>query len=67
MPKQSGFLRASSRFRTNIMRATENLAKQYMLDTLQIAVNRAFGSAMTGKAALLDVMGRCPEGIQSGA
>ena len=55
MPKQSGFLQRQQQIQNNVMRAAETLAKQYMLDTLQIAANRAFGFGYDRQLALLDV------------
>lgn len=55
MPKQSGFLQRQQQIQNNVMRAAETLAKQYMLDTLQIAANRAFGFGYDRQSALLDV------------
>lgn len=55
MPKQSGFLQRQQQIQNNVMRASENLAKQYMLDTLQIAVNRAFGLGYDRQMVLLEV------------
>lgn len=55
MPKQSGFLQRQQQIQNNVMRAAETLATQYMLDTLQIAANRAFGFGYDRQSALLDV------------
>lgn len=54
MPKQSGFLQKQKNIQNNLMHAAENLSKQYMLDTLQIAVNRAFGFGYDRQLILLD-------------
>ena len=55
MPKQSGFLQRQQQIQNNVMRAAETLAKQYMLDTLQIAANRAFGFGYDRQLVLLEV------------
>lgn len=43
MPKQSGFLQRQQQIQNNVMAAAEMLAKQFMVDTLQITLHKDFG------------------------
>lgn len=42
MGKQSGFLKKQQQIQNNVMHAAEVLAKQFMLDTLQITMHKDF-------------------------
>lgn len=43
MGKQSGFLMKQQQIQNNVMRAAELLAKQYMMDTVQITLHKCSG------------------------
>lgn len=43
MGKQSGFLMKQQQIQNNVMRAAELLAKQYMMDTVQITLHKCAG------------------------
>lgn len=54
MAKQSGFLRRQKDETNAIMHSAEVLAKQYMMDTLLIAMNKQFGWGFDRLMRLLD-------------
>lgn len=43
MGKQSGFLMKQQQIQNNVMQAAELLAKQYMMDTVQVTLHKDFG------------------------
>ena len=54
MPKQSGFLQRQQQIQNNVMRAAELLAKQYMIDTLQITLHKDFGLGYDRQKRLME-------------
>lgn len=54
MPKQSGFLKRQEQIQNNVMRAAEVLAKQFMMDTLQITLHKDFGWGYDKQLRLLE-------------
>ena len=54
MPKQSGFLQRQQQIQNNVMRAAELLAKQYMIDTLQITLHKNFGRGYDRQKRLME-------------
>lgn len=54
MAKQSGFLSRQKEIQNNVIHAAEVLAKQYMVDTLQITMHKDFGWGYDRQKQLLD-------------
>lgn len=54
MPKQSGFLKRQEQIQNNVMNAAGNIAKQFMLDTLQITLHKDFGWGYERQKQLLE-------------
>lgn len=54
MPKQSGFLKRQEEIQNNLIHAAEGLAKQFMLDTLQITMHKDFGWGYDKQLRLLE-------------
>ncbi len=55
MGKQSGFLLKQQQIQDNVMRAASHLTEQFMIDTLQIAINRGFGFGYSRQLELLEM------------
>ena len=54
MGKQSGFLQRQQQIQNNVMHAAEVLTKQFMVDTLQIALHKDFGWGYDRQLQLLE-------------
>ena len=54
MGKQSGFLKRQEQIQNNVMNAAKNIAKQFMVDTLQITLHKDFGWGYERQKQLLE-------------
>ncbi len=61
MGNQSGFMKRQQQIQNNIMHAAENLSKQFMVDTLQIALHKEFGWGYERQLALMEAWAKARE------